>query len=126
MTRRDEARQYYLDHPSLTLRDTSEALDIPFNTIRDWSAEDRWSVVRNLRVLQEELSGDVLDQANAIRLVLFSRILEPTLESGQMASLVKAWMSMLSIGKKKEGDTERVDRDALDRAIAEMQIQQRE
>lgn len=115
--RRDVARQFYIDHPDLTLRDVSEQLDISFNTIRDWSSSERWSSLRNIELLKAKLPDDVLEQASAIRLVLFSKILDPELcSAGDLAALVKSWMSTLSISKQEEAE-ETLDREELEALI---------
>lgn len=103
----------YFSDQMLTLKDVSERLEIPFETVRDWSKAERWYAARQIQSLRGNFPNDVLEQAEGIRLALMEKMLDgDDISAADMASLVKAWLSTLQV-KKQEGP-QLVDRDRLD------------
>ena len=109
-TQKDRAKEYYFSNPDCTLAGVATELDIPYETVRDWSKTENWSTQRQIEIIRRGYPDDIVEQAELIRTVLFSRIIEPGVEDSDLKHLVSAWQSLLNI--RSQDDT-LVDRDSL-------------
>lgn len=119
INQREEVKAFYMSRPDVTLMDASDKFGVSYETVRDWSKNERWSVRRRIESLGDEYSEGIPDQAEGIRLVLFSKIIEDsTMDAADLSSLVKAWLSLTSV-KKEEVQEMLFDRDQIDLDLRE-------
>ena len=111
-------KDWYFSNPNVTLKDASDEFNIAYDTIRDWSDRGGWTTKRE-GLATIEMTAEVKDQADAIRNVIFQKIVLGELEAKDLSELVKSWKSMAAITTQNTESEEFIDRDELTELLGE-------
>lgn len=105
------AEEYFFKNKGATFKDTADALDLSYETVRDWGDKGRWYYRRLKQSSALELPDSIQQQAEIIRAVLVKQIATEHMDAEQVSDLVDAWRSLVSIGVVQQESS--FDRDSL-------------
>jgi len=97
---------------NMSLREVADNFGAAYETVRGWGKQEAWHQKRINRQIGEELTEDVVGQAEAIRSALFFKITREDMDADSIAELVKAWKSLLEV-REREPVVEEYNRDDL-------------
>ena len=111
--RKQRIEDWYFANPTMDLHDVAEEFEISYETVRYWARERSWETRRTIEVLRAGFPDSITEQADMIRAVLLSRILNSTDDSARdLKGLIESWQELIVIQVPEESN-DVIDRDAL-------------